>query len=67
MSISPSFTYSNVQGVEDEDEDEEVDVPDELVGKVTERIGLPKEDEVIRKLVDPKLPSKEEVELHYLS
>ena len=31
-----------------------------------ERVGLEAEDEVIRKLVDPKLPTKEEVERHHL-
>ncbi len=31
-----------------------------------ERIGLDKEDEVIRKILDPRLPSREEVERHRL-
>ena len=66
MSISPKFADSNIQVVEDEDEDEEVDVPEELVGVVSERIGLQRDDDVIKKMVDPKLPSKEDVELHYL-
>ena len=31
-----------------------------------ERLGLEKEDEVVRKIKDPKLPSGEEGERHYL-
>ena len=31
-----------------------------------ERIGLPREGEHIRKVLDPKLPSQEEVDMHYL-
>ena len=31
-----------------------------------ERLGLEKEEEVVRKLADPKLPNKEEVERHWL-
>ena len=31
-----------------------------------ERVGLERDDEVVRKLVDPRLPSQEEVERHYL-
>ena len=65
-SISPEFSDSKIQGVEDEDEDEEVDVPEEWIGEECKRIGLSREDDVIKKLVDPKLPSKEDVELHYL-
>ena len=40
-------------------------VDDEHVG-AGERIGLEAEDKFIRKLVDPKSPSKEDVEMHYL-
>ena len=51
---------------EDEEEDEDVDVPEEFDGEVAERIGLEKEGEYIRKLVDPKLPTQEEVHMHNL-
>ena len=38
----------------------------ELEGLPLERIGLEREDVFVRKLVDPKLPTKEEVESHEL-
>ena len=66
MSISPNFTDSNVLGVEDGDEEDEADVPTGFEEELGERTGLPKEDEVIKKLVGPKLPSQEDVEMHYL-
>ena len=46
------------------DDAEQVD--GELDGIGGERLGLEKEDEVVRKIKDPKLPSGEEVERHYL-
>ena len=48
--------------------DEEVEVlsPDGLPGVEGKRLKLEKEVEVIRKVVDPKLPSEKEVEDHYL-
>ena len=52
---------------EDVKEDVEFEVlPDNLEEGKLARIGLDKEDEFVRKLVDPKLPSVEEVERHSL-
>ena len=44
--------------------EEEVDFPEGMVGEECERIGLEKEDEFVRKLIDPKLPTQEEVDRH---
>ena len=41
-------------------------MPEEMMGQAGERIELEEEDEVVKKLVDPKLPSAEQVEMHYL-
>ena len=50
-----------------EDSEEDVgDVAEEMANEDYERIGLPKEDEVVKRIVDPKLPSQEEVDRHYL-
>ena len=46
----------------DGDEEDEVDMSE----KVVERVGLPKEDEVVRKLQDPKLPCQDEVDRHWV-
>ena len=48
-----------------EDTDEE-DFPEEMSGDIAERIGLEKEGKFIRKLIDPKLPTQEEVNMHNL-
>ena len=37
-----------------------------IIVEETERVGLEREEEGIKKLIDPILPSKEEVEKHYL-
>jgi len=50
-----------VDGIEDGE-----DVASEMATEDCERITLPKEDERIIKIVDPKLPSQEEVDRHYL-
>ena len=38
----------------------------DMEGTEGERMCLPKEDEVIKKMVDPRLPSQEEVDKHYV-
>ena len=48
----------------DSDADDEGEVIEN--GDPVERLALEKEGAVVRKLVDPKLPSKEEVEDHYV-
>ena len=50
--------------MEDAEDDEEVD--GDLEGEAGERIGLPKEDEYVRKIQDPRMPSKDQVNLHYI-
>ena len=54
-----------VPGLWDPDTDDE-DVPAEFQGEIAERVGLEKEGKFIRKLIDPKLPTKEEVDMHNL-
>ena len=39
----------------------------ELEGEVGERLKLPKEDEAVKHLRDPKLPTQEEVDRHYIT
>ena len=50
----------------DEEESEDEDIPAEFEGEAAERIGLEKEGKFVKKLIDPKLPTKEEVETHNL-
>ena len=56
-SVRPNIEVANLDGEEE---------AGEMTGHVGERIGLPKEDEVVRKLADPRLPSQEEVDRHYV-
>ena len=70
MSVSPVDNIGN-QGlnVGDEDEDLDAEVDEETVeafGICGDRLGLEKEDAGVRRLVDPKLPTQEEVDAHYL-
>ena len=50
----------------DEEEEEDDEVVTEMVGESCERVGLAREEEFVRKLRDPKLPSQEEVDNHWL-
>jgi hypothetical protein len=63
VSVSPSV---DLEAVADSDADDEAEAGIQA-GEATERIGLPKDDEVVRRILDPKLPSAEEVERHYVS
>ena len=40
--------------------------PPEALGVVCERVGLSREEDIAKVLNDPKLPSKRDVEMHYL-
>ena len=52
---------------EEADDEGEGGIPEEDVPEgVVERVGLPKEDQWVRKLKDPKLPSQEDIERHWL-
>ena len=56
-SVSPVV---RLEHVEDDLEDGEVD------GEVGERVALPKEDEFVKRLQDPVMPTQDQVDLHYL-
>ena len=60
MSVSPVLET----GGGGEDSGSEVD--GELEGEAGERLKLPKEDEVVKHVRDPKLPTQEEVDRHYV-
>ena len=66
-SVSPSLGSFNGKDLmandRESDADEEPEVG-EPKGEEAEKMGLPKEDEFLRKLRDPKLPTAEEVERH---
>ena len=63
LSVSPILEKDEsdevVEGIESDGE-----IDGEMEGGVGERLRLPKEDEVVKQLRDPKLPSKEDVEKH---
>lgn len=64
---SISTSVSPLEKVVNEDEDfGEGGLPEGLESEGLVRIGAEEEGDFIRKLVDPKLPSKAEVELHEL-
>ena len=68
MSLTASVSPLDVQddkdgGDEVEDDDEGLE---EFEGEALERIKLGKEGKFMRKLLGPKLPSQEEVTMHYL-
>ena len=45
----------------------EAEVVEGMAEEEADRVGLDEEDTVIRKLVDPRLPTQAEVDKHYLS
>ena len=62
-----SVSVSPLEEVVDDEEDiGEETLPEYLKGEELDRIGLDREDEFIRRLVDPKLPTQAEVDLHNL-
>jgi hypothetical protein len=63
--VKPSCEEFGVDGVDSDDEGD--DLAMETADGVCERIVLEKEDAVIKKLIDPMLPSEEEVNRHYLA
>ena len=64
-SISPLEVENEGDDIlRDSDADDEGEVVEG--GDPVERLALEEEGAVVRKLVDPKLPSKEEVEVHYV-
>ena len=67
-SVSPILETDGIAKEElgDDDDSEDEVIPKELEGEVAERIGPEKEGTFIKKLIDPKLPTKEEVEMHNL-
>ena len=69
QSIRPHEGFSqnemDVANVADSDADDEFEEGD-LKCEPNERIALPKEDEKVRRLPDPKLPSETDVDNHYV-
>ena len=61
LSVSPVLGDSGDGG----DSGSEADA--EMEGEIGERLKLPKEEDVVNKLRDPKLPTQEEVDRHYLT
>jgi hypothetical protein len=59
--------YGEVMANEAESDEEDEGIQEDLRCSPCERIGLEKEEDVIKKMVDPKLPSQEEVERHNLT
>ena len=63
MSVSPILEKDEADGdVVGIDSDEDVDA--DVDGGYGERLKLPRDDEVIKQLRDPKLPSRDDVEKH---
>ena len=61
---------AEVQPEREEESDDEIiwepGVPDETpIGMPAERVRLQKDDEFVRKVIDPKLPTAREVQSHY--
>ena len=57
-------TEKSEEAIEEESEGE---IPEEFEGEVAERVGLEKEGQFVRKLIDPKLPTQAEVDMHKLT
>ena len=64
VSVSPLSDQGEDEGVEINSDDGEVE--GEVEGELGERVGLPREDENVRKIQDPVRPCQGDVELHYL-
>ena len=65
MSVSPRIqecSYDEVMANEVDTDDE--GMQDELSGGVCERVALEREDAVVKKMLDPKLPNQDEVDRH---
>ena len=72
MSVSPnSGNDDNSRDLGNVDKNgkarEEEDMTEEMKQEIVGRVVLDGEDEVVRKLIDPKLPSREEVDKHHIS
>ena len=54
-------------GPEEDGDEEGFDAEDEdfSEGEEVGKVGLDRDDKLVRKIADPKLPSSEEVDLHY--
>ena len=58
MSVSPYKENLEVCEVSDDE--------GEMPQEVCERVGVEDSDKVFKRLIDPKLPSQEEVDMHYI-
>ena len=55
---------TEIDGVDSDADDEEEIVGNEVGNEMSERLALPREEEIVRKVLDPKLPTQEEVDVH---
>ena len=62
--LEKSVPEKSEEAIEEESEEE---IPEEFDGEVAERVGLEKEGQFVRKLIDPKLPTQAEVDMHRLT
>ena len=62
MSVRPK----EIEALSDSEDENGVEFPEEVRAEVGENICLEKEGEAVKKLFDPKLPSEEEVEKHWV-
>jgi hypothetical protein len=54
-------------GEEREEEEEEEEIDGDVEGIECERFRLEREEDVVKMIADPKLPSEEEIQRHYVS
>ncbi len=65
QSVSPKEEYE-ILGLDEENEEERIEVEVDDSGIEGERLSIDKEEEVVKKVKDPKLPTQEEVDKHYI-
>jgi hypothetical protein len=67
MSVSPlGYADKDVMANEEESDGDEEGIQNEASDGICERISLEKEDDVIKRVLDPKLPSQDEVDRHFV-
>ena len=66
QSVSPSEKDFSIGDVAEGSDADDEKMEGEMIGEECERIALPREGGEVKKLVDPLLPSKEQVEEHWI-